>query len=91
MNKSQLITAVAEHTGISKKDAESAVNATFETIAARLAAGEKVQISGFGVFEVKERSQRTGRNPVTGEAIQIAATRSPAFKAGKQLKERVME
>ena len=89
MTKTELITVVAERTGVTKKDAERVVNATFETIAAQLAAGEKVQISGFGTFEIKDREARTGRNPVTGESIQIAATRAPAFKAGKALKEQV--
>ena len=91
MTKTELITAVAESTGTTKKDAERIVNATFETIAAQLAAGEKVQIAGFGIFETKDREARTGRNPITGEAVQIAAKRAPAFKAGKALKDRVAE
>lgn len=89
MTKSELIAAVAERTGVARKDAERVVNATFETIAAELIKGEKVQIAGFGIFEVRDREARTGRNPLTGESIQIAATRSPAFKAGKALKESV--
>ena len=89
MTKTDLIIAVAESTGAAKKDAERIVNATFETIAAQLAAGEKVQISGFGIFETKDREARTGRNPITGESVQIAAKRAPAFKAGKALKDRV--
>ena len=89
MTKTDLIIAVAESTGATKKDAERIVNATFETIAAQLAAGEKVQISGFGIFEAKDREARTGRNPITGESVQIAAKRAPAFKAGKALKDRV--
>ena len=89
MTKTDLISAVAESTGATKKDAERIVNATFETIAAQLAAGEKVQISGFGIFETKDRESRTGRNPITGESVQIAAKRAPAFKAGKALKDRV--
>lgn len=89
MTKTELIAAVAERTGATKKDAEQIVNATFETIAAQLAAGDKVQITGFGSFEIKSREARTGRNPLTGETIQIAATRTPAFKAGKALKDRV--
>ncbi len=89
MTKTELIATVAASTGTTKKDAERIVNATFETIAAQLAAGEKVQLAGFGIFEVKDREARTGRNPVTGESIQIAATRAPSFKAGKALKDRV--
>lgn len=89
MTKNELIAAVAEHSGVAKKGAERVVNATFEAIAAALEKGEKVQIAGFGIFEVKDREARTGRNPLTGEAIQIAATRAPAFKAGKALKDRV--
>lgn len=89
MNKTELIAAVAERTGVTKKDAERVVSATFDTIAAQLAAGEKVQVTGFGIFEVKEREARVGRNPLTGEAIQIAASRTPAFKPGKALKDSV--
>ena len=87
MTKTELIAAVAERTGTTKKDAERVVNATFETIAAELAKGEKVQIAGFGIFETKRREARTGRNPLTGETIQIAASRTPSFKAGKALKD----
>ena len=89
MNKTELIAAVAERTGLTKKDAERAVAATFDTIAAQLAAGEKIQVTGFGTFEVKEREARVGRNPLTGESIQIAASRTPVFKAGKGLKDGV--
>lgn len=89
MNKAELITAVAEKTGLSKKDCEKAVNATFETIMANLEDGEKVQLVGFGVFDVKERGIRIGRNPKTKEEIEIPATRVPMFKAGKALKEAV--
>lgn len=89
MNKTELIAVVAERTGVTKKDAERVVSATFDTIAAQLAAGEKVQVTGFGIFEVKEREARVGRNPLTGEAIQIAASRTPAFKPGKALKDSV--
>lgn len=89
MNKSELISAVAQRTGMTKKDAEQAVSATFDVIAAQLAAGDKVQISGFGIFEVKQRQARTGRNPVTGEAIQIPASTAPTFKAGKALKDSI--
>lgn len=89
MNKAELITAVAEKTGLSKKDSERAVNATFETIAANLEAGDKVQLVGFGVFDVKSRGVRMGRNPKTKEEIEIPASRVPTFKAGKVLKEAV--
>ena len=89
MNKTELIAAVAEKTGLTKKDAERVVSATFETITATLAGGERVQISGFGIFDVKCRDARMGRNPRTQEAVQIPATRLPAFKAGKALKDAV--
>ncbi len=89
MNKAELISAVAEKTGLSKKDSEKAINATFDAITVSLEAGDKVQLVGFGVFEVKERSARIGRNPKTKEEIQIPASRVPAFKAGKALKDSV--
>jgi DNA-binding protein HU-beta len=89
MNKAELITAVAEKTGFSKKDAEKVVNATFDTITETLETGEKVQLVGFGVYEVKERGVRVGRNPKTKEVIEIPASRVPSFKAGKALKEAV--
>ena len=89
MNKTELIAAVAEKVGITKKDAERVVNATIETIEANLVKGEKVSISGFGIFEVKAREARVGRNPRTKETIQIPATRLPAFKASKALKDSV--
>ena len=89
MNKTELIAAVAEKTGLTKKDAERVVNATFETVTATLAKGEKVAVSGFGNFEVKAREARVGRNPRTKETIQIPATRLPAFKASKALKDSV--
>ena len=89
MNKTELIAAVAEKTGLTKKDAERVVNATVETITASLVKGEKVSLSGFGIFEVKNREARVGRNPRTKEAIQIPATRLPAFKAAKALKDAV--
>lgn len=89
MNKTELIAAAAESTGLTKKDTEKVLNAALESIAAALAQGDKVQISGFGSFEVKEREARVGRNPQTGEAMDIAASRIPAFKAGKALKDRV--
>ena len=87
MNKTELIAAVAEKTGMTKKDAERVINATFETITAGLAKGDKVAVSGFGNFEVKAREARVGRNPRTKEAIQIPATRLPAFMAAKALKD----
>ena len=89
MNKTELVAAVSEKSGISKKDAERVVAATFDIITAELAKGEKVQISGFGAFEVKEREARVGRNPRTKEAIEIPASKSPAFKASKALKDTV--
>lgn len=89
MNKAELINAVAEKTGLSKKDSEKALNATFDTITASLEAGEKVQLVGFGVFDVKERGERIGRNPKTKEEIKISASRVPGFKAGKALKDAV--
>ena len=89
MNKTEIIAAVAEKTGMTKKDAERVINATFETIAAGLAKGDKVAVSGFGNFEVKAREARVGRNPRTKETIQIPATKLPAFKAAKALKDAV--
>ncbi len=89
MNKTELIAAVAEKTGMTKKDAERVINATIETIEASLVKGDKVQISGFGIFEVKAREARVGRNPRTKETIQIPATKLPAFKAAKALKDAV--
>ena len=89
MNKAELIATVAEKTGLSKKDSEKAVNAAFDTITEALAAGDKVQLVGFGAFEVKERGARIGRNPKTKEEIEIPATRVPVFKAGKVLKDAV--
>ena len=89
MNKSELIAAVAQRAGVTKKDAERVVNATFETISAQLAAGEKVQLAGFGGFEVKAREARVGRNPRTKEAMEIPASRAPVFKPSKNLKEAI--
>ena len=89
MNKAELITAVAEKTALSKKDSEKAVNTTLEAITAALEAGEKVQLVGFGVFDVKTRAARVGRNPKTKEEIEIPASRVPQFKAGKALKDAV--
>ncbi len=87
MNKTELIAAVAAKAGLTKKDAECVINATFETITESLVKGDKVQVSGFGIFEVKAREARIGRNPRTKETIQIPATRLPAFKASKTLKD----
>lgn len=89
MNKTELIAEVARKCGLTRKDAEKAVNATFDTIAEHLCDGEKVQLVGFGGFETKHREARTGRNPRTKEVVEIPATTVPVFKAGKQLKDRV--
>ena len=89
MNKTELIAAVAAKTGLTKKDAECVINATVETITDSLVKGDKVQVSGFGIFEVKAREARVGRNPRTKETIQIPATRLPAFKASKTLKDTI--
>ncbi len=89
MNKAELIAAVAEKTGLSKKDTEKVVNATFDTITETLETGEKVQLVGFGVYDVKNRGARIGRNPKTKEEIEIPETRVPTFKAGKALREAV--
>ena len=89
MNKTELIAAVAEKTGLSKKDTERVVNATVAAITDSLVKGEKVSVAGFGIFEVKAREARVGRNPRTKETIQIPATRLPAFKASKTLKDSV--
>ena len=87
MNKTELVAAAAEQTGMTKKDTEKALNAAFDVIASALSKGEKVQVSGFGIFEVKEREARMGCNPRTGEAMEIAASRTPTFKASKTLKD----
>ena len=87
MNKTELIAAVAEKSALSKKDAEKVINAVVTTIEETLKTGEKVSIVGFGAFEAKVRPARKGHNPMTGEEIEIAASKSPAFKAGKALKE----
>lgn len=87
MNKTDLIAATAEKSGVSRKDAERVVNAVLDTITASLTKGEKVQLSGFGIFETKEREARVGRNPRTKEPVQIPATRTPAFKPSKLLKD----
>lgn len=89
MNKTELVETVATASELSKKDAGKAVEAVFDTITSALANGEKVQLIGFGNFEVRERAARKGRNPQTGKEIEIAATKVPAFKPGKALKEAV--
>ncbi|HED35071.1 MAG TPA: HU family DNA-binding protein [Gammaproteobacteria bacterium] len=89
MNKSELIQAIAEQTSLSKADAKNALNATLTSIQNTLARGESVVLTGFGNFEVRQRAARTGRNPKTGEAVAIKASKAPAFKAGKVLKEAV--
>lgn len=89
MNKSELVAAMAEQAEISKKSAEAALNAFMDTVKGELENGGKVQLVGFGTFEVGERAAREGRNPQTGEAISIPAAKVPKFKAGKALKEAV--
>ncbi|CAH0277187.1 MULTISPECIES: HU family DNA-binding protein [Bacillaceae] len=89
MNKTELVSSVAAQAELTKDEAKKVVDALFETITATLAKEEKIQLVGFGTFEVRDRAARTGRNPQTGEEIQIAASKVPAFKAGKELKEAV--
>ena len=89
MNKTELINQVAERSGVTKKDAEKVVSATIDAITAAMAAGDKIQLTGFGSFEVKDRAARVGRNPRTGETTEIPAARIPTFKAGKALKDAV--
>lgn len=89
MNKTELIAAVAEKASISKKDADKAVTAVLDAITGALTAGDKVQLVGFGTFDVRTRAARTGRNPRTKETIEIAASKLPVFKAGKALKDAV--
>ncbi len=89
MNKTELTAAAAQAAGVTKKDAERVLNAALDAITAQLAAGGKVQLSGFGIFEVKDREARVGRNPRTKEAIEIPATRTPVFKPSKALKDTV--
>ena len=91
MNKTELIAAAAERSGMTKKDTEQVVSAAFDVIIAQLQKGEKVQISGFGTFEMKERKERVGRNPHTGEAVQIPASKVPTFKVSSTLKEKISE
>ena len=89
MNKSELVDLVAEKAGMSKKDSEKAVKAVLDSIADGLVKGDRVQLVGFGTFEVRDRKAREGRNPATGEKIKIKALKVPAFKPGKALKEKV--
>lgn len=89
MNKTELISAVAEATEVSKKDTAAVIDATLKTIAKTMTDGEKVQLIGFGTFETRTRGERNGKNPQTGEKIKIAACKAPAFKAGKALKDQV--
>lgn len=89
MNKTELVAAVAEQAGLSKKDAEAAVKAFTDVVAEALKAGDKIQLVGFGTFEVSERAAREGRNPQTGETMTIAACKAPKFKAGKALKDAI--
>lgn len=89
MNKTELVAAVAEKAGLSKKDAEAAVKAFTDVVSDELVKGEKIQLVGFGTFEVSERAAREGRNPKTGETMKIEASKTPKFKAGKALKDMV--
>lgn len=91
MNKTELVAKVAELADLSKKDAQKAVEAVFEAITDALKSGDRVQLMGFGNFEIRERSARKGRNPQTGEEIEIAASKVPAFKPGKALRESVTQ
>ena len=91
MNKTELVAAIAEKANLTKKDSEAALVAMVEAVTEALAKGDKVQVIGFGSFEVKNRAARTGRNPKTKEAIEIAAAKYPVFKAGKALKDKVAE
>lgn len=91
MNKTELITAASERSGMSKKDTEAVLNALLDAMTDALAQGDKVQLTGFGNFEVKQRDARVGRNPRTGETMEIAAAKVPAFKPGKLLRDRVAE
>lgn len=89
MNKTELVAAMADEAGLSRKDAEKALKAFTDVVAKELKKGEKVQLVGFGTFEVIERAAREGRNPQTGDAMKIAASKAPKFKAGKALKDMV--
>lgn len=87
MNKAELVAAIAEKTELSKKDSEKALKAFIDVVTEELTKGEKIQLVGFGTFEVSERAAREGRNPQTGKTMQIAASKAPKFKAGKALKD----
>ena len=89
MNKAELVAAMAEKTGMKKNDAEKALKAFVDVVTDELVKGEKIQLVGFGTFEVSERPEREGRNPRTGETIKIAASKAPKFKAGKALKDMI--
>ena len=89
MKKTELIAAIAEQSGLSKKDAEKALSATIDTIVKAVAEGDKIQLTGFGTFEQRQRNARTGVDPRTGNSIEIAASKVPAFKAGKAFKDAV--
>jgi len=89
MNKTELVSNVAERAGLSKAEADRAINACIDSVAEALKGGDKVSLIGFGVFSVSERAARAGKNPATGEAIQIAAAKVPKFKAGKALKDAI--
>lgn len=89
MNKTELLTTMAETSGLAKKDCDAALSAFIDTVEAALKSGDKVQLVGFGTFEVKERAARTGKNPATGATIEIAASKAPVFKAGKAFKDSI--
>ena len=89
MNKSELIDSIANHSGLSKADAQRALDGTIDSITGALKKGDTVSLVGFGTFSVKERAARTGRNPATGETINIKASKNPAFKAGKGFKDAI--
>lgn len=89
MNKSELIAAMADKAGLSKKDAEKALAAFIDSVSEELKAGKKVQLVGFGTYEIRERAARTGVNPRTGDQIKIAASKAPVFKAGKAFKDAI--
>ena len=89
MNKKEFIGVIAAKAGVSKKDTEAVYDALFASIIENLKAGEKVQVTGFGPFEVRERPERVAKNPRTGESVKVAASKSPAFKAGKALKDSI--
>ena len=91
MNKADLISNISTNSGLSKKDSEKALAATIDAISGALKAGDKVQLVGFGIFYVKERAARTGRNPKTKQAIEIPASKNPVFKAGKAFKDAIAE